>query len=130
MNKSVMRVTSAVLMASTLAFTVPMPAANAAMIATDQVTAAANEAQRDRIKTFLDRDEVRAELQRHGVNAEEAKARVDAMTDGEVERVAGRLDQLPAGGDIIGVLLTIFIVLLITDILGFTKVFSFTRPVR
>ena len=37
----------------------------------------------------------------------------------------------PAGAsDILGIILTIFVVLLITDILGFTKVFPFTRSIR
>ena len=45
-------------------------------------------------------------------------------------QVAGRIDQAPAGGDILGVLFTVFIVLLVTDILGLTKVFPFTRSVR
>ena len=40
------------------------------------------------------------------------------------------LDQMPAGGEIIGILFTIFIVLLVTDILGFTKVFPFTRSIK
>jgi hypothetical protein len=56
--------------------------------------------------------------------------RVAALTDEEVHKVAGKLDQIPAGGDILGVLLTVFIILLITDILGLTKVFPFTHPIR
>ena len=60
----------------------------------------------------------------------DAKARVSALTNEEAHQIAGRLDQLPAGGEVLGVLLTIFIVLLVTDILGFTKVFPFTRPIN
>lgn len=56
--------------------------------------------------------------------------RVQAMSNAEVAQLAGRLDQTPAGGDVLGVLLTIFIVLLVTDIVGLTKVFPFTRSVR
>ena len=62
--------------------------------------------------------------------AGEAKARVNALTDDEAHKIAGKLDQLPAGGDILDVLLLVFIILLITDILGYTKVFPFTRSVR
>ncbi|MDO8311594.1 MAG: PA2779 family protein, partial [Sideroxyarcus sp.] len=65
-----------------------------------------------------------------GIDANTAKARVNALTDQEVQKVAGKLDKMPAGGDIIGILFTIFIVLLVTDILGFTKVFPFTRSAR
>jgi hypothetical protein len=55
---------------------------------------------------------------------------VAALTDEEARQLAGQVDSLPAGGDVLGVLLTVFLVLLITDILGFTKIFPFTRPVR
>jgi hypothetical protein len=52
------------------------------------------------------------------------------MSDDEVAQLAGRIDQAPAGGDILGILFTVFIILLITDILGLTKVFPFTRSMR
>jgi len=56
---------------------------------------------------------------------------VAALSDDEVGKLAANIDALPAGGaDIIGAILLVFIVLLITDILGFTKIFPFTRPVR
>ena len=86
---------------------------------------------RNRIKMFLDRSEVHNHLVDWGINPEEAKARVDSLTDEEIENVASRMDQLPAGGDAVGALigaaLIVFIILLITDILGFTHVFSFVR---
>jgi hypothetical protein len=38
---------------------------------------------------------------------------------------------LPAGGvDLLGAVLIVFLVLLLTDILGYTKVFPFTRPAK
>jgi hypothetical protein len=52
------------------------------------------------------------------------------LTDEEIQRVSGKLDQLPAGGDVLGVIVFIFVLLLITDILGLTKIFPFTRPIR
>jgi len=130
MNQRFMRFTSRLLIAATLALGMPMQPANAALIRTDEATASAQSANRDRIRAFLEREDVRARLQAQGISAEAAKARVSALTDEDVEKIAGKLDELPAGGDILGVLLTIFIVLLITDILGFTKVFSFTRPIK
>jgi len=89
---------------------------------------------RERLEALLSRDEVRAGLERYGVSPSEAKARVDALSDEELERVAARLDSLPAGGDLLEATLFIafitFIVLLVTDILGFTKVFPFTRKAK
>jgi hypothetical protein len=89
------------------------------------------DADRAHIYSVLDREDVRTGLLAHGVAAAQVKARVAAMTDEEVAQLAGHIDSLPAGGaDVLGVLLTVFIVLLITDILGFTKIFPFTRSIR
>ena len=52
------------------------------------------------------------------------------MSDEEISELNGRIDQLPAGGDILGIIFTVFIILLVTDILGLTKVFPFTRSIR
>lgn len=100
---------------------------HAGMVSTDAVVA---DTERARISSFLDRGEVRAQLQAKGVSPADVKARVAAMTDDEASQLAGQIDSLPAGGNILGILLTVFIVLLITDILGFTKVFPFTRSIR
>ena len=105
----------------------PLPA-RAGIVSTGAGLASA---ERDRIAATLDRADVRAQLEAHGVRAADVKARVAALTDEEAAQLAGRLDSLPAGGDgIIGALLLVFVVLLITDILGFTKVFPFTRPIK
>ena len=105
----------------------PLPA-HAGMVATDAAVASGD---RERIATFLDRAEVRARLQAQGVNPADVKARVAALTDEEAAQLAGRIDSLPAGGaDVLGVLLVVFLVLLLTDILGFTKIFPFTKSVR
>ena len=95
--------------------------AHAGMIATDQ----------GRMVEFLDRAEVQAQLQAYGVSAAEVKARVAALTDDEAAQLAAQIDALPAGGvNIISALLIVFLVLLLTDILGFTKIFPFTRSVK
>ena len=85
----------------------------------------------ERMNMFLDRSEVQKYLVAWGVNPDEAKARVDCLSDQEIERISAQLDQLPAGsgglGTVVGAALIIFIVLLITDILGFTDVFTFVK---
>lgn len=126
-----MRWTSRVVILCMLATGLPLQSAFAGIVETDQ--AVFNElAQQDRarITAFIDREDVFAQLQKQGVTVGEAKARVNALTDNEAHNIAGKLDQLPAGGDILGVLFTVFIVLLITDILGFTKVFPFTKSIN
>lgn len=131
MNLQVMRFTSRLLIAATLSLGLPLHSAQAGVVGADRVMAASqDQSDREKVRAFLDREDVRKEMQQQGLDADSARARVDAMTDEEVKRVAGRLDQMPAGGDIIGVLFTVFVILLITDILGFTKVFNFTRSIK
>jgi hypothetical protein len=103
----------------------------AAMISSDAAISAND---RDRIASVLDRADVRTQLESLGVKPADVSARVAALTDAEAARIAGQLDQLPAGGDtagaLVGALLIVFLVLLITDLLGLTKVFPFTKPIR
>jgi hypothetical protein len=75
---------------------------------------------------------VRKEMQAQGIEANATKTRVSDLTDEEVHRIAGNMDKMPAGGDggVLEILLTVFVVLLVTDILGFTKVFPFTRSIK
>lgn len=115
------------LIVATVGTTLPLPAA-AGMIGTDAVTAAAS---RDRIGAALARDDVRVRLEASGVRPDEVRARVNALTDDEAAQLAQQLDNLPAGGDgLVGAIVLVFIVLLVTDILGYTKVFPFTRQAR
>lgn len=126
-----MRMTSRLLIASVLGLGLPLQSSYAGLVGTDKVAVSAqSQSERERIRSFLDREDVRKELQQQGIDANTAQARVDALTDAEVEKVAGRLDKMPAGGDILGILFTIFVILLVTDILGFTKVFPFTRSIK
>jgi hypothetical protein len=132
---SLLRRTIATLTAGCLSFasvaqTLPGPTGGAApaLIGTEQ--AATAQAGRALLEQTLARADVVAGLQARGVSVDAARARVAALTDAEAAQVAAQIDQAPAGGDALGVILTIFVILLITDILGFTKVFPFTRPIR
>jgi hypothetical protein len=84
---------------------------------------------RDQLKQFLAREDVQAALTAHGIDPMDAKARIDALSDDEVIRIADQIDQLPAGGGAIGVLLLItlalFLILAILDLAGVTDVFPF-----
>lgn len=75
--------------------------------------------------------DVRAEFLRLGIDPDEAKARLEALSDAEVATLLDQIDADQAGGSsLIGALLTVFIILLITDLLCLTKVFKFTRCAR
>lgn len=103
--------------------------ARAAIIGTNQVAAAGTgDYDRSYILSRMERPEIQAQLEKLGVDKADAQSRVAALTDEQAASVRDKIDSLPAGGDgIIGALLLIFIILLVTDILGLTKVFPFTR---
>ncbi len=126
---------TACLLASCISLTGFVQSAQATLVTTEQVAASQGvtspTAQREHVNSVLERADVAAGLQERGVSVEQARARVAALTDDEVAQVSSTLATAPAGAaDAIGVILTIFIVLLITDILGFTKIFPFTRSIR
>lgn len=132
MNKTLRTSTAAVLMLTTGFWSA---AAAAAPITADQAVqmgvAASTSQQRAEVASWLQRDDVRQELTRLGVDAEQAVARVAALSDEEVQRLHGRIDQAQAAGNgVVGAIVFVFLVLLVTDILGLTKVFPFTRSIR
>jgi hypothetical protein len=117
-------------------FTTSLPVpVQARLMSTEAILATqAGAADRERVREFLARDDVRSQMESLGVSADEASRRVDALSDEEVRRIAGKLDDMPVGGNALGVVIgaavLIFIVLLITDIAGLTKVFPWTRSIR
>lgn len=104
------------------------PAASPSIVTTEEAIAGSVQ---QRVGELLARAEVREALAARGVEPAQVEARVAALTDEEARQLAGELDRLPSGASsIIGVLFAVFIILLITDILGLTKVFPFTRSVK
>ena len=107
----------------------------AALVPTDATveSRSAGEA-RELINSLLSREEAQNQLKLHGIDPLEAKARVDSLSDAEAVDVANHIDRLPAGGStvgiIVGAILLVFLVLLITDLLGLTDVFPFVKKHR
>jgi hypothetical protein len=121
--------------AASILFTGSIQTVQAAMISAEQVAgntlSVGGEQDRARIVSALSREDVQAALVARGIDPVEAKGRVAALTDDEASLMASQLDTAVAGGNgIIGAIVLIFLVLLLTDILGFTKIFPFTRSVR
>lgn len=114
-----------------LALSLHLPAAHAGMIGTEAVVNAAQSQQhRERLHSALNRDDVQAQLLARGVDPAQVQARVDSLTDEEMQTLATNMDQLPAGGSVVGALVLIFLVLLVTDLLGLTSVFPFVKHNR
>ncbi len=127
-SKRVVAIAMAMLMAMT---SMPIGVAKAEMVTTDQVIQQVDPPEdRSRAMDFMLRDDVQQQLTILGVDPEEAARRVASLSDEEIQQIAGRLDELPAGeglGAIVTVMLIIFLVLLVTDLLGYTDIFPFVK---
>jgi len=130
---------SYLLVFSLLSFGIHLPAAHAGLVGTEAVIDATRVQQdRQRLRDMLNRDDVKDELLACGVDPAQVQARVDSLTDQEVQRLADRMDQMPAGGhvfdtglgDVLDLAVLVFLILLITDILGFTNVYPFVKHPR
>lgn len=108
--------------------------ARAGMIGTqDVLNSQASQDARDRVAGFLQRSDVQQAMIAQGVSPAEVEQRVASLTDQEINQLAGKIDNLPAGaglGTVVGAIVFIFVLLLVTDILGFTKVYPFTKSVQ
>jgi len=97
----------------TLALVLIAPQVQADMIETPSAS------ERERVKELVARPELAQELKKMGIAPEEIQGRIDAMTDEEVRSLAGRLNAVPAGGDVTTQewLLIIIVILLVIIIL-------------
>jgi hypothetical protein len=126
-----MKPVSLFLAALMLAISLPYQTAIAAMVTTEDVmnSGKAMEA-RAYLSDVLAREDIQNALISRGIDPIEARARVDSLSDAEAIRFAGMMEQLPAGGNvgfIVGLAVFVFLVLLITDILGYTDIFPFVK---
>jgi uncharacterized membrane protein (Fun14 family) len=115
---------AAVLAASLFASSL-QSAAHAGVISTQEyLTAVDREATRARIDAVLAREEVRSKLEQYGVDPAETDARLAALTDQELDKLATDLDNMPAGGSVLAVVGVVFIVLLILELTGVIDIFN------
>lgn len=103
----------------------------AAMISNDIVI---NHVQHNNAKAELlqtiNRSDIKQQLLSMGVKPEDIESRINLMTREEIAQLNHQFDELPAGGDILGIILIIFIVFVITDVIGATDIFPFIKPVN
>lgn len=116
-----------VLIMSVMMLSTQAPAV-AGMVGTGEVIAQQQQTlDRGQLLGTLAQEDVRAQLVALGVDPEQAAARVAALSDEELQLLAAQMDEMPAGGSVLGVAVFLFLVLLATDILGFTDIFPFVK---
>ena len=109
-----------------------MSFARAAIVTTDEVVAAQEaDEERARVIAFMAREDVRRQLEAMGIDPQEAAQRTASLSDGEIQQIAGKLDELPAGQGVIVLIvaaaLALALALVITDILGYTDIYPFIK---
>jgi hypothetical protein len=129
MNHRILKPVAAVLLVSMGMTSLPVQAITITTEEAVQMSAPAMTG-REALTDLLARADVQAELARLGVDPALAAERVAALSDAEVASLHQRMDEVAAGGSVVGAIVFIFVLLLVTDILGLTKVFPFTRSVR
>lgn len=133
MPASIRRLLAAFLVISTSAL--PMSGtAGAAMVPTGDAaasptapTAPTPQVARARLAAALARPELSAQLVELGLAPEEAASRVAALDDITAVEAATALDRVPAGAGGFGIVVFVFAVLILTDVIGLTRIFPFTR---
>lgn len=100
------------------------PAAKAKMIDTQAVLSHQAESPQAKVQAFLDRADVRDQMVLYGVDPDYAAERVAALTDRELKQLQARINDLPAGGDVLAVIGVVFVVLLILELVGVTHIFT------
>jgi hypothetical protein len=132
MLKKIMRPVSLLLVVSFCLLNFNVPNAQAKMVGTEAVIAGQQAAdQRAQVADFMAREDVKQIMTQYGVDPVEAQQRVNSLSSEELANLANSIDQLPAGssavGVIVGAAVLIFLVLLITDLVGLTNVFPFVN---
>ena len=135
MPKRLIRSVSLILVVSFCLLNFNVPRAQAQMVGTDAVIEGQRAAdQRAQVATFLAREDIQQLLTHNGVDPVEAQLRVASLSNEEVAKISNSIDQLPAVGDgvgsVVGAVVLIFLVLLITDLLGLTHVYPFVNHPR
>lgn len=113
------------LLIGALAFTGYSPAMAGVITTQQALSAEVRAAKETQVRGAFAREDVRQAMQRLGVDPADADGRIASLSDAELIRLQGQLEQLPAGGDgglvVVGV---VFVVLLILELVGVINIFN------
>lgn len=112
---------TSILTLSLIATSLPL---RASMVNTHQLLAQdARAAHLAQVQAFVGRDEVRNQMEAMGVDAALAVERVAALTDSELQQLSSDIENLPAGGGALGVVLVVLLILILLEIVGAINIF-------
>jgi len=98
----------------TLLLSVPYQAAFAALVETEtMLDVSRGQEARETLKQFMAHKDVRTAIVSQGVDPAEADARLNSLSDAEVIQLADQIDQLPAGGDVLGLAIAVLVIVIL-----------------
>ena len=108
-----------------------VPAAQAAMIGNDTVIQQQDRAaMKAQVMELMDHKVAAKALGDYGVSQDQVSQRLDRLTDQELQQLAQKAEELPAGQGVVGVILAIILILVLLDLLGATDVFPVIDPIN
>jgi hypothetical protein len=98
----------------TLLLSVPYQAAFAALVDTEtMLDMSRGQEARETLKQFMALEDVRTTIISQGIDPLEADARLNSLSDAEVIQLADQIDQLPAGGDVLGLAIAVLVIVIL-----------------
>lgn len=106
-----------------------MSQASAAVFSSEQVIANQQfNFNKQQVLSYVDSAEVQNKLIELGVSPADARHRIANMTAEELSALNSQMNEMPAGG-IVGVVVTVLVVVVVTDLMGLTDVYPFINPI-
>ena len=99
------------------------PVQAAMMTSQDIVQQNQLQSERTRLQERLLREDVKSELLALGVSPAEVEQRIGSLTMSEISAINGQLDSLPAGGDALGTVLAVILILILLEAVGAIDIF-------
>jgi hypothetical protein len=92
----------------------------------DVLAATERAAQVERIDVLLARQDVREQLLAHGVDPGDVTERLAGLSDAEIALLHDGIEEQVAGGDALGIIGAVFLVLIILELVGVIDIFKKT----
>ncbi len=106
-----------------------MSQASAAVFSSEQVIANQQfNFNQQQVLSYVDSAAVQNKLIELGVSPADAKQRIANMTAEELSALNSQMNDMPAGG-IVDVVVTVLVVVVVTDLMGLTDVYPFINPI-
>lgn len=104
-----------------------VPVANAGVVTTAETIAASDrDAKIDEITSLLARADVAEQLVAYGVEPADVSSRLAALSDTEIALLHENIETQIAGGDALGIIGAVFLILVILELVGIIDIFKAT----